>query len=629
MALVLAVSTAPAHLLSQPVPRQQLSSAAARNSAISGVVSDGATSRPIAGVAISVSGAGATSKTVTDSKGRFVFRNLPACDKCFLHASKPGYEAGGVTRIDMRAFMSTAIGLAENEWISDLNVIMWKPGGISGTVVDEHGAPVVDVPVRVLISVPIAGTFHFAGGPATRTDDRGRYRIAGLVAGTYVVNVPSVQSSVAPDTPQATIQGVRNISVLPQALASVPVLDAGSSWLVLGQYATPPSGARETYPALYYPNVRAISEATPINLGHSEERRGVDFVIRPVASVRVSGRLDGPPEAVAGVVVRLLQEGADALAPASEQATALTGPDGSFVMPNVAAGSYVLDVRTSISEITAGATSALPSTPGLVGDSSFSFVSSITGFELSGGIRHRRLPGRDGWSARRPIVVGGDDLSGVVLPLERGVTISGHVVSDDGAVVSAASVTLEPASGDPGLMYWQGIRDPNRKSGASFELQGVLPGQYFFRGGLVKSVTANGRDVTNQPLHVTAGTDVSNVMITLTAQPARIDGTVTKADGSTAREAAVIIFPTDPAQWTNFGVHPPRIQSITFFGSGKYQIPRVTAGEYFVVAVDLSMRDGWTDPRFFKAAAAVATRVNLEWGKTTTQALVLQRVTLR
>src|SRR5262245_41959889 len=67
--------------------------------AISGVVTDAITRRPIAGalVYLGIQGRGPVgnmSRQITDSKGRFVFTELPASDAFFMNVNKAGYSDG-------------------------------------------------------------------------------------------------------------------------------------------------------------------------------------------------------------------------------------------------------------------------------------------------------------------------------------------------------------------------------------------------------------------------------------------------------------------------------------------------------------------------------------------------------
>jgi hypothetical protein len=163
----------------------------------------------------------------------------------------------------------------------------------------------------------------------------------------------------------------------------------------------------------------------------------------------------------------------------------------------------------------------------------------------------------------------------------------------------------------------------------TFRIDGLRPGLYVLRAWPpIKSIAAGG-DYSTRPIEVRAGSDIGDALVTLTTRVATISGVVSDTKGSIVREGAIILFPVDRSQWTNFGLRPSRIQSMTYFGSQGYQLPRVLAGEYYLLAVDAGVQDAWQDPRFLAAASAVATRVSLDWGATSVQNLTLQQVIVK
>ena len=114
--------------------------------AISGVVVDGS-GRPLGGAAVFLGTTGRgpvrSSRQLTDSKGRFVFLNLPPSDQYFLNASKFGFLDDGYGRRGPE--IGSRIVLAEGEWFSSARIVLRRPDAITGSVLDERSDPVVGV----------------------------------------------------------------------------------------------------------------------------------------------------------------------------------------------------------------------------------------------------------------------------------------------------------------------------------------------------------------------------------------------------------------------------------------------------------------------------------------------------
>lgn len=119
--------------------------------------------------------------TRVDSEGRFAFEDLPA-SAYLITASAPGYIDQSLSQGDPNLWPRHLIG-------SQLKITMIKGGVITGTVTDSTGNAVVGVPVSATpineLSAVIPNMFGF--GSANETDDRGIYRIYGLLPGQYTV----------------------------------------------------------------------------------------------------------------------------------------------------------------------------------------------------------------------------------------------------------------------------------------------------------------------------------------------------------------------------------------------------------------------------------------------------------
>ena len=243
--------------------------------AISGVVTDAVTGRPIAGavVSLSIQGRGAVGRVprmVTDGRGRFVFRDLPAATDYVLNASRFGYANGGYGRTSPDA-ATVRLRLADDQWLPDANVRLWRLGAISGRVVDEHNEPVVGTAVRVFAQKLIAGQPHHVAGPVTSTDDRGAYRIANLAPGSYIVGLLSVQSTVLASTPEGPprsgdrrtrfwrLDVERRTRRWPRRADD---LGDGSHRLAVTNFGVPPpaeNGQARAYPPVYFPGTTSLA----------------------------------------------------------------------------------------------------------------------------------------------------------------------------------------------------------------------------------------------------------------------------------------------------------------------------------------------------------------------------------
>lgn len=137
----------------------------------------------------SLTAAPAVKPARVDAEGRFSFEDLPPAAYLVI-ATAPGY-------IDQ----STSLG-EPSEWPrhligSTVRITMIKGGVITGTVTNAKGEPITGVPVRATMSSsnPSSLASLFNGGGATESDDRGIYRIYGLLPGQYLVQAGGKGSS--------------------------------------------------------------------------------------------------------------------------------------------------------------------------------------------------------------------------------------------------------------------------------------------------------------------------------------------------------------------------------------------------------------------------------------------------
>jgi hypothetical protein len=616
-----------------------------QSGAISGTVVDGSTGAPIADAIVTLMPQAGTKlspefpvRQVVDTKGRFVFLNAPSEGTFQLAATKFGYLDGGYGRDTAPSDALRSIAIANGSWAGGLRVPLWPPAVISGTVVDETGEPVVGVLVRALARIRVAGRDELAAGPPTETDDHGSYRLGGLMPGRYIVQVPSVQASVAADTRIASAS-----SNVPEGALDVD----DTARLIIGRYPLPPrsaNGRAMAYPSAFHPNTTAANQATTVDVRYGDDRAGIDIALTPMPAVRVSGTVEGPAEELTTLTVRLLPAGMENLGLGAETATSRVSPDGSFVFLNVPAGSYVIDAPVTFNEFSFRGGPTM--TGGSVGGNSVSLpppppqhMTSRTSQETMAapGISlstsdFRAVTGgapRPKFSGRSTVIVAGSDVTGVVVRLRPSVTVKGTIKLDADVPKPAAPprffVSLDPAGGQPaaGQPRANGSTVPDQ----DFEISGVQPTAYFLRvqgapGWVVKSVQRNGREYATVPVDFGSAEEGPFVVMMTNAAPT-LFGKVRNSDGTVPETAMVVVFPAQPAMRVNTGLWSPRLVSMPIAADAAFKFAELPAGDYFVAAIDRSHAVTWRDPAVLALVERQASRVTLSWGQGAAQDLTM------
>ena len=194
------------------------------------------------------------------------------------------------------------ITVAAGERRERLDITMARPGVIAGRVVDEHGDPVEGLILRASQVRYIDGRRRLVDMArfARPTDDLGRYRLAGLEPGEYIVG------------------------------ATVGQVDMRTPLVDLPGYGT-----------TYFPGTPNPAEAQRVLVGRSQEVPGIDFPIVRTRTVRVSGyAVDSQGEVITGGIALMPSRRSGTVV--ATQMGAKIERDGRFEFPNVAPGEYVL-----------------------------------------------------------------------------------------------------------------------------------------------------------------------------------------------------------------------------------------------------------------------------------------------
>ena len=592
---------------------------------VTGVVVDGVTGSTIAGAIVTINAIPGLPKDVnrrqiTDERGRFAFTRLPPDAEFTFEAVRQGYLPGGLGRDVSPADPLRPVRLPPGGWLADQRVTLWKPGSIGGVVRDENGEPVVGVLVRVLARLRLHGRDELAAGPMTVTDDRGAYRVGGLSPGRYIVQVPSVQSSI----PAATTFSARG----PDPEAAIEVDD--TSRLVIGRYPMPPpplNGRPRAYPMAFHPGAITLADASVIEMKFGEDRSGVDVALTPVAAVRVSGVVQGPPEAMSFLTLRLLPAGLERLGQGAEAATALVAADGSFTFLNVAAGTYTIDAPSRIAELTIGGASnraSFPVPPGRYGwqrqsqplDGLSGLQFWTTDFRAEAGALY---------SGRSSITVDASEMRDVVVPLRKHSTMSGRITTETlkgPPPPTSFDIRLDPATGDPSHDMPRVFLNSVSGGSGAFSMAGLKPARYWLRvilpaGWIIKSIMWKGQDYTRAPFDATATEDFSGVEVLVTDSVPELTGTVRGTDDQRPERAMVVAFPVNPEQWQDAGLVPAHMKIAPVAAGNTYRFTSLPAGDYFVVAIDRALLATWRDPDVLAQLQRSAARVTLPPGRAT------------
>ena len=532
---------------------------------ISGRVTSKDTGAPIRRAEIrATSDRGLTRLVTTDDDGLYQVRDLPE-GNFTVHVSKTGFVPlyfGQRRPFDGRSTIRLSQGQR-----AGANIALPRAGAITGRVVDQTGEPVMGARVQVLRRRMVQGQRGLQTvGAVDITDDLGAFRIYALPPGDYYV------------------------AVIPR-----PVEAAG------GQRIVQNAGGRGTLP-IFYPGTTNRQEAQRITVDVSGETRA-DLQLVPARAWRVSGVVltsSGSPSD--GAMLRLLPRDADfgaapmgsTLAPL--QITADANPDGTFELPTVPTGAYILSV-------TQRAPVPMIRDPDAMRRELANFAAEFEAGSMA-------------------INVDGD-VDGVTVTTSRGGTLGVEFVVDRGVTRSIPSgMRLTIRSSDSTEM------GTVARAGDKFELNLTQPARLDVGGlpdeWMVKAILMDDEDVIDKSIQLLGRSAMARVV--LTDRVTELNGTVGSVSGRVAptETATVIAFSDDAKKWE----YPSRfVRTIRTDEKGAFRILGLPPDEtYRVIAVDYLEEGEETDPEFLARLQDRASRVPLAEGERRTVDLrVIQR----
>ena len=210
--------------------------------------------------------------------------------------------------------------------------------------------------------------------------------------------------------------------------------------------------------------------------------------------------------------------------------------------------------------------------------------------------------------ASLPMVIVGD-VDDLTLATSPGTTITGHVIFEQGPPSPLPQqMRVMAIVGRPDEAIGAPSPPPARVTpDLTFTIKGLM-GDLLLRLGVpnhyVKSITANGQDITDTPHEFKQN---ERVVVTVTSRGSTLEGSVTGARGSVTVDTDVRLFSEDRASGR---MNSTRTRRTGTDAEGHFRVAGLMAGRYLVAAVPrsrLSFGPGSPDAAFFEQLSKEAT----------------------
>ena len=492
--------------------------------------------------------------TQTDAQGRYEFTELPV-GRFSLNAGIPGYV--GLQYGQRRPYENgTPILLRDAETAASIDFALPRGSVITGRVTDENGYPLAQVQIQ-------ARRFRYSdrgqrslvpvGSPDT-TDDRGEFRLYGLMPGEYLVD--------------ATVRSMAN---------------------VIGASANP-NNPVDGFQPTFYPGTPNAAEAQAITLAIGQETT-IQWSLTPARLVRVSGTVRDSMDRPIVAQVQMWVRQADLSTPFSVapggSTTVTTAADGSFSFAAVLAGDYVLEVRNRV--------------PGSLGpppppEAAFLAV-TVRGSDVSGlrvtTSRGSTVSGRVVWEGSAPRVRPG------------GTPIQLRASAQSADSTFPGTIMLSPnfdESGDfqIGSLFGRVYIGVPTSENSTWR---------------VKSVTLDGQDITDTPVDVEIRPATEGVRITLSDKVSHVAGHVSDPGGKPMTQYVVVMQPVDqkePRTAARF------IRTARPDTEGRFEVRNIRPGRYLATAIEALEDGREFSPEFQKQLRRDAREIMIAEGETQT-----------
>jgi len=567
---------------------------------ISGVVMLEDGMRPARLARIRVTGAGVSGEraALTDDEGRYTVAWLPPGDYQVM-VTKPAYllmyYGGRRPTFGPGASVHVDAGQA----VGGIDVTLQRGAVIAGMVLDPLGQPAPGVNVQILVFTKRDGDRVLTSAPSTGsglTNDRGEYRFYGMRPGSYVVRAtpPTVSNQELRQLSDSEMQAAiaeasraptpPSVFDAPRTIAPAPAVDI----------PVPQTGGRSiALSPVFYPGSTRESDAGELSVTAGQELNGVNLQLVLVPTARLEGRILVPN----GLTLSNVGVSLARLSGTSSSSTSMRRMEDQFQAVGVAAGHYFL---------TAFLDQPQPRPPAVPGAAPSPQPPPIT------------------YWAQQEMDVNGEDMLNLTLALGPPMKISGRVIFDGAPPpdMRFVQVRLETAGVQPVSRSTPSVAPD--ASGA-FTLNNVIPGKYRLTTSVnmnaastgpawsVLSSTIGGQDTLVVPFEMNADRQVTDAVVTVTANPAEVSGKLIDAQGKPVTSMTVAIFPTDRNLWAMTSTRVSR--TIRVSTEGEYRFTATLPGEYYLaVLTDLDPND-WNDAAFKEQLVPASIKISVAKGE--------------
>jgi hypothetical protein len=364
------------------------------------------------------------------------------------------------------------------------------------------------------------------------------------------------------------------------------------SWAAQPTSTPPPPPRLSGYAPTFFPGTADPAAAVPIALEKGQERLGIDLALQYVPLARITGvvtGIDGRPFAGA-TVLRMPKRPNPLFQPSF---VTILSTSGAFGFPEgVSPGDWLILARG-------------PST------------------------------GNGALWGTAELSTAGNDVPGLAIQLQPGVTISGRV--DARALLGTpvpdfTRVQIRVTSINPFIATYI---SPSAYANAdgTFTISGVVPGLWKMTvtiGGsatgagpwFVRSATLDGRDLLDVPIEVRPAGNVSGAVVALSDTRSELSGQLTDQEGKPASQLYVTMFSTDRTHWS---AGSRRVASIRASDAGVYSLSGLPAGEYYLCASTEFETDLQFDPAYLDQFVPMSIKLTIADGEKKQQNLQIGR----